>query len=470
MNVLLISTYDLGHQPFGLASPAAWLEQEGATVQCVDLSVERLPRSDVQAANIIACYVPMHTATRLAEPVAEKVRELNPTAHLCFYGLYAPMNEDFLRKLGADTILGGEFENGLVSLVRRLSDDRPARDVGEQPESLVSLDRQQFIAPNRTGLPELEKYSKLVDSSGQHRRAGYTEATRGCKHLCRHCPIVPVYGGRFRVVQTDVVLADIESQVEAGAEHITFGDPDFFNGPRHAVDVVTKMHERFPDVTYDVTIKVEHIVKNADKLSLLRDTGCVLVTCAVEAFDETVLEILDKRHTKEDFAQAVTALRSVDLAMNPTFVSFTPWTSLETYLDFLETIRSFDLVPNVSPIQYAIRLLIPSGSRLLELNETQNIIGDFDEQSLSYAWSHPDPRMDELHQQLSDYVQDAESASREEIHLGVLERALRMAGRSDALPVLESSNETAAIPHLDEPWYCCAEPTDKQLVSIEIGV
>ncbi|MEE8279490.1 MAG: CUAEP/CCAEP-tail radical SAM protein, partial [Alphaproteobacteria bacterium] len=112
MKVVLISTFDLGHQPFGLASPAAWLSEAGASVSCIDLAVEDLDERAVREAGLIAVYLPMHTATRLASAVAPRLKRLNPTAHLGFYGLYAPLNADFLRGLGAETILGGEFESG----------------------------------------------------------------------------------------------------------------------------------------------------------------------------------------------------------------------------------------------------------------------------------------------------------------------------------------------------------------------
>lgn len=468
VNVLLLSTYELGHQPFGLASPKKWLEREGAVVRCVDLAVEKLSDDCVRAADLVACYVPMHTATRLAVPVARRVRKLNPAAHLCFYGLYAPMNASFLRSIGGNTILGGEFEEGLVSLARRLSGPESRQDTGApQPEPVVSLARQQFLVPDRDGLPPLSQYAHLL-RNGERRRVGYTEATRGCKHLCRHCPIVPVYGGRFRVVQREVVLADIANLVEAGAEHITFGDPDFFNGPRHAVEVTTAMHRQFPELTYDVVIKIEHLVKNAELLPVLAQTRCVLVTSAVESFDDHVLAILDKRHTKSDVTTAVTSLRSLGIAINPTFVAFTPWTTLDSYIDFLFTIHEFDLIDNVAPIQYAIRLLLPRNSRLLELAQTREVVHEFDEAALCYRWSHPDPRMDKLQDDVSGYIQAAQANwSRRQIFAGVLRRATRAAGRLEEMPLLDDHALTREVPRLDEPWYCCAEPTEDQLLRIE---
>ncbi len=261
MNVLLMSTYDLGRQPFGLGSPAAWLASLDHNVTCLDLAVQRLDATAVASADLVAFHIPMHTATRIAANLVPRVLQINPNVHLCFYGLYAPLNEVYLRKLGAHTILGGEFEEGLAKLVGRLS-TRGSHLLNNDEEPIVSIAKQQFMVPDRTGLPSLDKYAFVQDGPNKRRTVGYTEATRGCKHLCRHCPIVPVYNGRFRVIQREVVLEDIRAQVDEGAQHITFGDPDFFNGPGHGIAIVQALHQEFPEVTYDVTIKIEHSAAN----------------------------------------------------------------------------------------------------------------------------------------------------------------------------------------------------------------
>ncbi|MEW9548345.1 CUAEP/CCAEP-tail radical SAM (seleno)protein [Nonomuraea sp. NPDC050783] len=472
MNIVLLSTYELGHQPFGLASPAAWLRKAGATVSCLDLAVEELDESRIRAADLIAVYVPMHTATRLATPLTERLRKLNPDAHLCFYGLYAPVNEAFLRKLGAQTVIGGEFEEGLLSLATRLAaGDRPAASPEPQPEPLISLSRQRFLVPDRRTLPLLDKYAYLTLGDGQRRVVGYTEATRGCKHLCRHCPIVPVYNGRFRVVQRDVVLQDIDAQVAAGAQHITFGDPDFFNGPAHALGVVKELHERHPELTYDVTIKVEHLIKQAEHLPTLRDTGCLFVTSAVESVDDRILTYFDKLHTRDDFIRVAGLFREAGLGLNPTFVTFTPWTTPENYLDLLTVIAEQGLTENIAPIQYAIRLLIPRGSRLLELPEVSELVAEFDEPSLAYPWAHPDPRVDRLYDEVMEAVKRTmrAQATRTETFAQVWRVAAaacrESTGRRDVPleppAVLRGGN--LPVPRLSEPWYCCAEPTEEQL-------
>jgi radical SAM superfamily enzyme YgiQ (UPF0313 family) len=455
MKVLLISTYELGRQPFGLASPAAWLAAAGATVNCLDLSRESFNEDFVRAADLVAFYVPMHTATRLAVQLIEPVRKLNPRAHICFYGLYAPMNEEYLRKLGAQTILGGEFEEGLVDLVNRL---QAGALVQSGPS--ISLARQTFLVPERRALPPLEHYAHLVVPGGPHRIVGYTEASRGCKHLCRHCPIVPVYKGAFRVVQHDVVLADIRWQVSSGAQHITFGDPDFFNGPAHALAIIESMHREFPQLTYDVTIKIEHLLQQAAHLGTLRETGCLFVTSAVESVDDAILTKLDKGHTRADFLAVLNLCREAGLALQPTFVPFTPWTTLENYAELLRVLAENDLIESVAPIQLAIRLLIPAGSRLLELEDVRALVAPFDEAALVYPWRHADPRVDALCEEVEQIVKSSEKMkrSREKTFKRIWDAASTAADVAEIpahwkqpAPHLLAR---AAIPYLNEPWYC----------------
>jgi radical SAM superfamily enzyme YgiQ (UPF0313 family) len=435
MRVLLVSTYELGRQPFGLASPAAWLAERGHEVQCADLSIESLKPDLARNADLIAFYLPMHTATRLAAELIPKVRQLNPAAHLCCYGLYAPLNEHYLRTLGVDTILGGEFEASLTAVAD-----------GGGPGPLISLDRLQFLTPLRAGLPPLKEYAKLR-MNGTRKTAGYTEASRGCKHLCRHCPVVPVYQGTFRIVQSEVVLEDVRRQVAAGAEHITFGDPDFFNGPTHAMRIVEALHREFPGLTYDATIKIEHLQGHRDLLPRLKETGCLFVTSAVESVDDRVLAKLDKGHTRADFIEVVDEFRRIGLTLAPTFIPFTPWTTRHSYQELLDVLRDLDLVEHVAPIQLALRLLIPRGSLLLELEDVQSVITGFDEPALLYRWKHPDPQVDAL---ASDALKLASlEGSRREIF-----RKLWDLAAEQPLPDNFDLMPRATIPYMDEPWYC----------------
>jgi len=443
-SALLISTYEMGRQPFGMASAAAWLRAGGWTVDSVDAAKEKLRIERLHGPDLIAFHLPMHTATRLAGPVITAARRVNRSARICAFGLYAPLNAEWLRSLGVDEIFGGEFEEDLAAWADGTDTNR------KKPQTLPRI---HFLVPDRTGLPPLSKYATLQMPDGERRPVGYTEASRGCKHLCRHCPVVPIYQGQFRIVQPDVVLADVLAQVAAGARHITFGDPDFFNGPTHAMRVVDALHAAHPDVSYDVTIKVEHLLNHRDLVPRLAATGCAFVTSAIESVDDRVLGLLEKGHTRAGFLEAVALCREAGVTLVPTFVAFHPWLTLESYCDLLDTIHALDLVDHLSPIQLAIRLLVPQGSRLLELDEMRAHTGAFDAETLTYRWTHPDPRVDELQHDVMTLVGTRLTADRRQVFDEVRAIAHDRA-KLPCPPDTRPARARATVPYLNEPWYC----------------
>jgi radical SAM superfamily enzyme YgiQ (UPF0313 family) len=469
-SALLISTYEMGRQPFGIASAAAWLRAGGWNVRSIDAAKEKLTSDRLAGADLIAFHLPMHTATRLAGPIVAAARRVNPGASIAAFGLYAPLNEEWLRSLGVDAVFGGEFEASLTSWAGALKITLSAQSPqGSQislyetnsADSAISADsalsrgrvpRIQFLVPDRSTLPPLTDYATLQMPDGTRRIVGYTEASRGCRHLCRHCPVVPIYEGQFRIVQPDVVLADVAAQVAAGASHITFGDPDFFNGPTHAMRIVHALHAAHPSVSYDVTIKVEHLLKRRDLVPALAATGCAFVTSAIESIDDRVLAIFDKGHTRADFVEAVALCQAAGVTLMPTFVAFHPWLTLGSYCDLLEAIESLDLVDHVAPIQLAIRLLVPEGSRLITTPEMRAHLGRFDPATLTYRWSHPDPRVDALHDEVMKTVGVPLTTDRRPVFDAVSNLAHERAGI--ARPRSRPARARATVPYLNEPWYC----------------
>ncbi len=469
--ILLVSCYELGHQPLNLASPLAALQQAGFAPVAVDTSVEPLDDAALLAARLVAISVPMHTALRLGVAVSQRTRELNPLAHICFYGLYASLNGDYLLREHVDSVIGGEFEEALVELATALE-----ADAGSVPGSQFSvrgvrtreipaapvLKRLSFIQPAREQLPPSKRYAHLV-RDGQIFPAGYVEASRGCLHTCRHCPITPVYGGRFFVVPAAVVLEDIRKQVgDGGAAHITFGDPDFMNGPGHSMSIARRLHQEFPQVTFDATIKVEHILERRGLFPELAELGCAFVVSAVESLSPAVLSHLEKGHTRADVIEALHILEQASIPMRPTLVAFTPWTTPADYMEVLDFVAEYDLVENIDPVQYGIRLLVPPGSALLEEQEHDELdwLGPLDEESFTYLWKHPDPRMDRLHREVAALVEIAarehwqnqvtfqEVCTLAELYLG--------ASLSSRFGEARQGTRTAQrpVPHLSEPWFC----------------
>ncbi|MGN6810999.1 MAG: CUAEP/CCAEP-tail radical SAM (seleno)protein [Thermomicrobiales bacterium] len=451
-DILLLSTYELGHQPLALASPLAYLARAGYAPVAVDTAVEALSNDAIARAKLVAISAPMHTATRLALDLAMRVRRINPSAHLCWYGLYALLNAEYLRPRYADSLLGGEYEAPLLALVQQLE----AGTAGAPP-ARPHLARLPFAVPDRSTLPALRQYAGL-QRGDEIVPAGYVEASRGCLHECLHCPLTPIYHGRFFVVPRDVVLADIRAQVAAGARHITFGDPDFFNGPGHVLKILRAMHTEWPFLTFDATIKIEHILERRDLFPELAALGCAFVVSAVESLSEDVLRHLDKGHTRADVVAALDILDAAGIPMRPSLLPFTPWTTLDDYLDLLRFVEERDLIPNIDPVHYSIRLLIPPGSALLDQPDTADWLGPLDEANLTYRWRSPDPRLDDLQRAVAAVADQAERerADPDETFAAITALAYAAAGELPSLPARRGGVLTRRrpVPKLTESWFC----------------
>ncbi|MCG8420466.1 MAG: CUAEP/CCAEP-tail radical SAM protein [Proteobacteria bacterium] len=457
--ILLLSCYELGHAPHGLTLPKAFLERAGFAPACIDISLDAgrgasdpgVDRDIVQAvmrAGLVCISVPMHTALRVGARLAEYIRTHNPDAKMCFFGPYAVLNADYLYELGADWMLAGESEQAVVELAERVAQGHTPR-----PFAQTVLARLDVPRVDRKGLPGPEHYARLDTGTGELRLTGYTETSRGCLDVCRHCPIPAVYSGRFFVIDARVVLDDIAAQVALGARHITFGDPDFFNGPGHGMAILRAGHERWPDLTFDITAQISHLQKHRRYLPELSELGCAFVVSAVESLSDRVLSALQKRHRRGDVEQVLDLCRKAGLTLRPTFVTFTPWTTLADVCELVDFIESEGLVYHVDPIQLAVRLLVPPGSLLLSAAEGRAAFGPLDKVALTHEWSHPDPRVDALYDEFTRIVTDAAQSASDPAGVieSLRERAYRAAGRQ-IRP--QPPRPRKKVPRLTEPWFC----------------
>ncbi|MEZ5235012.1 MAG: radical SAM protein [Acidimicrobiales bacterium] len=429
---LVVSTYDLGRFPAEAWAVAQRLAAAGWSATLCDTSIEPFDLDTAAGAGLVVWSLPMHTATRLALPLIDAVRERSPGGRQVAFGLYAELNAALLARRGVDRFEGAPLVRGAGWLG----------------------------AP-----PPLERYARLVQPDGGERLVGAVAASSGCRHRCRHCPVVPVFDGRFRAAAVDAVLAEVEALIGRGARHVTFTDPDFLNGPAHAARVAAAVHGAFPDVTFDVTARVDHLLGGRARLERLAADGCVLVTSAVESFDDVVLGRLGKDHRGTDVAALVAACRAAGVGLAPTFVPFTPWTTARSQLHLLDELARLGLVEAVPPVQLAIRLLVSAGSRLLELPDVAGVAGPFDEGALAHPWRHRDPAVDELAERTLRAVRragahpegpDGRAAHHRAVHAAL--RALTaeaVAAEGYRPPAPEAAGpQPATVPYLTEPWFC----------------
>ena len=337
---------------------------------------------------------------------------------------------------------------------------------------MVHLGRSRFTTPARDLLPPLERYARLV-LGDEERLAGAVEASHGCSHRCRHCPLPVVYEGRLRVVPEEVVVSDVSQLVAMGAKHVTFADPDFLNGPRHSVRVTQAVHSCFPDLSFDCTTKVEHILAHENLWADLAKAGCLFVVSAFESVGDTTLRILDKGHTAADESAAVILLRSHGIEVRPSWLPFTPWARAAEVGAMLDFVVAHDLVGNVDAVQYTIRLLLPEGSLLLSAPEVKARLEYYDAARLSWVWRAEDAGLDDLQEELATFVETAGAepvAIAAEDTFAQVDARVRAymsrhgMGSAIAAPGRgsQSTGPAGPRPRLSEPWFCCSEPTSAQ--------
>ncbi len=452
MRLLLVSTYELGRQPVHLASPAAALTAAGVDVTTLDLAVEAWRGSMLDDVDAVAFSVPMHTAMRLAMPLAMDLRGRRPELPVALYGLYAGIGEDERDISRFD----GEYESDLVAWALGIDGGRKRNlDAGAR-----------FHRPRRSGLPGHDNYARL-EWMGETRLAAAVEASHGCRHRCRHCPIPVVYDGRMRVVGAEAVLADIDQLAADGIEHVTFGDPDFLNAPRYSLDLLEAAHAAHPGLTFDVTVKVEHILAHRSIWAQMASLGVLFVVSAFESTDGRTLEILDKNHTVADMSEAVAVIRSSGIHVRPTWLPFFPWTNPDHVADIVEFLDSHRLWAATDPVQLAIRLLVPRGSLLEGHPAMVPYLGDYQPESLTWSWDFEDPSTAQLHHELDIIAAEASDCGDEAIE--TLARMRARVGESTKVDLAPMPSSPPA-PHLTESWFCCAEPTAGQAAAVGLSL
>ncbi len=449
--VVLVSCYELGHEPLGLVVPGAVLARAGIEARLVDLAVQPFDESAFAGARLVAISVPMHTALRLGMRVARRVRDLNPDVHICFYGLYAGLSRRHLVPDVADSCLGAEYEASLRELALAIvpaANPRAVKPVPDADAGMRSPGRALVQRPARDAITHRDHYARLAIGEDRF-EVGYTQTTRGCKHLCRHCPLPPAYAGSFYALPPDDVLADIGALVARGARHITFADPDFLNGPGHALRIARAMAARFPGVTFDYTAKIEHLLNHERVVDELQELGCMFVVSALESLNDTVLAHLRKGHTRDDALAVIRRFRSRRLTLRPSLVPFTPWETRASLADLMDMVDAEDMVANIDSVQYAIRLLLPEGSLLLDDESMSACIDGFDPAIPAWRWRHPDAAMDALQR---DIARVAEEASRTGAPIADTFRLIRDLITPGAGAVMVHAAGPA--PRLTEDWFC----------------
>ena len=441
MKILLTSFYDLGKQPKIIAEIVDRYNSSEIDFDFFDFSVED-QNIDLENYDVLGIYAPMHTATILS---IEYIKDKKLPNKMFTFGLYGSVLEDFNSSIRYIK----DIESDELSLFLEINDDHQ-----------FSLKNN---IPNRQIFPDISNYAHLVDGSN-NLIAGSVETTYGCKHSCTHCPVPISFNGSFKTYSLEKIVSDVENQVKQGAKHISFNDPDFFNGPIHALKILESLNEKFPSITYDSTIKVEHIIKYKKYFKELSSLNMVFVISAFETTNDLVLSILEKNHTSHDLNNSIEISQDFGIDIRPTWMPFSPWTELNDLSNIVKLIEKYELRETVDPIQLTIKLLIPKHSLIIKKPEINKYLGNYEKNSLSFKWEYENNDVEKLQSSLFDFILNNSELDEHKQYLGMVNIIEKC---TDTKLLTNSSYDFKNVPKLSETWFCCAEPSNIQLDRIK---
>jgi len=405
LKILLISTFEGGFQPLTLASATTPLLEAGFDVSALDIYVDGIQEELFAYPDLVAISIPLFDALHPGIEIAKRVRQFNPLAHITFFGQYATINSMRLAGKYGDSCISGEWEKPLCELAHSLSEDLELTVPGLVTPDLVArgqtvhpyLSRKEFRVPTRHHLPPLYKYPQVqIDKlCGSKQVVGTTECFRGCHHKCLYCSVFAAYDGRVLLVPEENVQEDVRNLVAGGMTHLSFIDADFFNTKQHGIKILRQLHAEFPHLTYDFTTRVDHILENKETIREMENLGVQFITSALEFPSQVALDSIAKQTSLEQIEEAITFLRSTQIKLNPTFIMFNPWVSLDDLVTFRTFVEKNDLDEIIDPIQYETRLHLYKGSPLLHSPSLRNL--NLLEHEFHFEWKHPDPTVDEVY-------------------------------------------------------------------------
>ena len=441
MKILLTSFYDLGKQPKIIAEIVDRYNSSEIDFDFFDFSVED-QNIDLENYDVLGIYAPMHTATILS---IEYIKDKKLPNKMFTFGLYGSVLEDF---------------NSSIRYIKDIESDELALFLEINDDHQFSLKNN---IPNRQIFPDISNYAHLVDGSN-NLIAGSVETTYGCKHSCTHCPVPISFNGSFKTYSLEKIVSDVENQVKQGAKHISFNDPDFFNGPIHALKILESLNEKFPSITYDSTIKVEHIIKYKKYFKELSSLNMVFVISAFETTNDLVLSILEKNHTSHDLNNSIEISQDFGIDIRPTWMPFSPWTELKDLSNIVKLIEKYELRETVDPIQLTIKLLIPKHSLIIKKPEINKYLGNYEKNSLSFKWKYENNDVEKLQSSLFDFILNNSELDDHKQYLGMVNIIEKC---TDTKLLTNSSYDFKNVPKLSETWFCCAEPSKIQLDRIK---
>lgn len=376
--------------PLGLAYIAAVVEQNNYDVEIIDCSLG-MTHAELEAAlTIKSPDVVGFTATTpsimSAIKAAQNVRRTLPNTITVIGGAHVTaLPKETLEYTDAfDVGVIGEGEITFLELLREIEKgdkinlENVAGLVYKKNEIVRVTKPRAFIQdldkiphPARHLLPPLSEYHP-TPASTRKLPQGVLMTSRGCPMKCTFCDR-GVFGNRYRMRSAENVISEIEDLIDVhGVKELKFFDDVFTLNKKRVYTIFDEMKQRGIDIGWSCLTSVKMI--NKELLERMKKAGCWQVLYGLESGDQRMLDLLKKRVTVEQNAQAVQTAHSLGLRVRADYILGTPGDSLES----MEATLQFAIRMNTDTAHFNKFTPYP-GSELYETLVSQGYHWDFSE-------------------------------------------------------------------------------------------
>lgn len=392
--IAVVSAFEARLQPILAAGAAGALRAAGAEVTAWDADAfpGEFPGGDF---DLVLISIPSFEGIEPGAQLAVRFKAAGVLRVLAF-GQYAWLNAAALAAV-TDGVLADEPEGMTGWLLAYASGQATAA----QPAGIITGDSVRSKPKGRTPrgwqLPARDLFEPITSYPEHDTKFGLLgniEATRGCHHRCSYCAVYAAYGIAAIPVDPAMVTGDAAQLAAQGARHFAFVDAEFFNTRRHALNAMQAVAAELGPVTFELTTRFDHIMEFEAEINQMTRLGLRVITSALEFPSEKVLRVFDKGIDVPGIKKAIRVAKNAGIELRPTFITFTPWVTLEEIHgldDFMEETGITDWVDHTAR---QTRLLLFKGSPLLGTPWLDGI--ELTDRGFYYDWKHPDPAVDEL--------------------------------------------------------------------------